>query len=194
MQLLCEILWSVYFFPSHPSLLPTCSTYLSQHCSSAAPPVPSSSSSLIIQEVLGTGAREIWFKIRVIIGAGWLTSHLHSWAPPPPRTHTDSNSAPEAPTYSTAGVWDCNYCGRFTVQLQGCEASSKGHRGYRIYLTMCYMCVKYEACVLYEALSNGVSPLTLPLSLLRVGLERVSNTLSVCFPVHHCVHSPDSAL
>lgn len=121
-----------------------------------------------------------------------LSSSLLS--PPPPRTHTDPNSAPEAPTYSTAGVWDCNYCGRFTVQLQGCEASSKGHRGYRIYLTMCYMCVKYEACVLYEALSNGVSPLTLPLSLLRVGLERVSNTLSVCFPVHHCVHSPDSAL
>lgn len=193
MQLLCEILWSVYFFPSHPSLLPTCSTYLSQHCSSAAPPVPSSSSSLIIQEVLGTGAREIWFKIRVIIGAGWLTSHLHSWAPPP-QEPTRTQTQPLRPLHTALQVFET------VITVGDLQSSFRDARplakvtGAIGFISPCATCVKYEACVLYEALSNGVSPLTLPLSLLRVGLERVSNTLSVCFPVHHCVHSPDSAL
>ncbi len=102
-------------------------------------------------------------------------SHVSSplWPTPQEPTHTQTRL--RAPTYSTAGVGDCNYCGRFTVLFQGCEASSKGHWGYRIYLTMLphvlHVCVKYEVCVLYEVLSSGWSlSMTLPLSLLQVGL------------------------
>lgn len=121
-----------------------------------------------------------------------LSSSLLS--PPPPQEPTRTQTQPLRPLHTALQVFET------VITVGDLQSSFRDARplakvtGAIGFISPCATCVKYEACVLYEALSNGVSPLTLPLSLLRVGLERVSNTLSVCFPVHHCVHSPDSAL
>lgn len=116
--------------------------------------------------LFGRSLEQIWLKQRPelhIRRTGCFTPHPPSWDSPSPAT------------YSLAGVGDCNYCGRFTP-LQGCEAYSKGHCGYWIYLTMLvpmlivlHMCEVWCLCVIWTTKQWGLN-VTLPLSLLQVCL------------------------
>lgn len=105
-----------------------------------------------------------------------------------------SNSdSPQALTHSTAGAGDCNYCGRFTILLQGCEAFTKGHWSLA---DLCLLANLYTSCMwgmkhVYCIRNKRVS-VTKILPFVFIA-SRFCNVLSVSFHLRHYAPSLDSS-
>lgn len=117
-------------------------TYLEPRCSTPAPYIPCSTSSWLSR----------WYMRKIVKCEAWaimeagclhLNAELHGL-----QDSSYTQTEPRAPMYSTAGAGDCNYYGRFTVLLQGCEACRKGHWACRIYLPM--LPYVLHACEIYS--------------------------------------------
>lgn len=105
-----------------------------------------------------------------------------------------SNSdSPQALTYSTAGAGDCNYCGRFTILLQGCEAFKKGHWSL---LDLSPLANLYTSCMwgmkCVYCMKNKRVSVTIILPFVFIA-SRFCNVLSVSSHLHHYTPSLDSS-
>lgn len=125
-----------------------------------------------------------------------VKTHAQPWDFLAPRSLTPRLSL-GALTYSTVGAGDCNYCGRFTILLQGCEAFTKGHwslQDLSPFANLCTSCMRGMKCVYCMKTKQVSVNILLPFVFIA---SRCCNVLSVSFPFHHnapsFVSSPNSA-
>lgn len=165
--------------------------FSSLHSSSSVPFAPPSPSSFIIL-YKWCKIKKVKIEVRAVIRAECvlpLFNPVLLWPLDP-----SNSDSPRALTYSTAGAGDCNYCGRFTILLRGCEAFTKGHWSLsdlsplaNLY-TSCMWGMKCASCV-----KNKRVGVTIILPFVFIA-SSFCNVLSASFHLRHYAPSLDSSL